>query len=83
VVAFVQKIRELDLFKRPGIAETIDWAHALMQLDVLVLDPSTINDTLGVLLKYQDDIARLQGSEAERILSEIKAALADRAGATA
>ena len=57
--------------------------HALMQLDILVLDPNTINDTLGVLLKYQDDIARLQGSEAERILSEIKAGLADRAGATA
>jgi MoxR-like ATPase len=73
VVAFVQKLRTMDLFKLPGIAETIDWAEALMQLDVLELSPQAINDTLGVLLKYQDDIARIQGSEAARLLDQIKA----------
>lgn len=73
IVAFVQKIRSLDLFKLPGVAETIDWAHALTQLDRLTLDPDTINDTLGTLLKYQDDIAKIQGSEAARILDEVKA----------
>lgn len=78
VVGFVQKIRGLDLFKLPGIAETIDWTHALMQLDALVLDPETVDNTLGILLKYQDDIARLQGSEAQRILEEVKAELATR-----
>ncbi len=76
VVGFVQKIRGMDLFKLPGIAETIDWTHALMQLDALVLDPETVDNTLGILLKYQDDIARLQGSEAQRILEEVKAELA-------
>ena len=76
VVGYVQKVRELDLFKLPGIAETIDWVHALMQLDAVALDPAMVNDTLGVLLKYQDDIARLQGSEAERILNEVRAELA-------
>jgi MoxR-like ATPase len=77
VVAFVQKLRAAgDLFKLPGIAETIDWAHALSQLDVLVLTPEAINDTLGVLLKYQDDIAKIQGSEAERLLAQVKAELA-------
>ncbi len=77
VVAFVQKLRATpDLFKLPGIAETIDWAHALSQLDVLALTPEAINDTLGVLLKYQDDIAKIQGSEAERLLSQVKAELA-------
>ena len=75
VVGYVQKVRELDLFKLPGIAETIDWVHALMQLDAVALDPAMVNDTLGVLLKYQDDIARLQGSEAERILNEVRAEL--------
>ena len=60
IVAFVQKIRSMDLFKLPGVAETIDWAHALTQLDRLALDPDTINDTLGTLLKYQDDIARIR-----------------------
>jgi hypothetical protein len=63
----------MDLFKLPGIAETIDWTEALMQLDVLELTPQAINDTLGVLLKYQDDIARLHGSEAARILNQVKA----------
>ena len=76
VVGYVQKVRELELFKLPGIAETIDWVHALMQLDAVALDPAMVNDTLGVLLKYQDDIARLQGSEAERILNEVRAELA-------
>jgi MoxR-like ATPase len=79
IVAFVQKIRTLDLFKLPGVAETIDWAQALTQLDRLALDPDTINDTLGALLKYQDDIAKLRGSEAAKILDEAKAELA-RAG---
>jgi MoxR-like ATPase len=73
VVEFVQRLRKMDLFKLPGIAETIDWAEALMQLDVLELTPQAINDTLGVLLKYQDDIARIQGSEAARLLDQIKA----------
>lgn len=82
IVAFVQKIRNLDLFKLPGVAETIDWAQALTQLDRLALDPDTINDTLGALLKYQDDIAKLRGSEAARILEEAKAELA-REGAAA
>ena len=71
VVAFVQKLRGMDLFKLPGVAETIDWSKALVTLDKLALDPDTINDTLGVLLKYQDDIARVRGSEAARILDEI------------
>jgi MoxR-like ATPase len=76
VVAFVQKLRTMDLFKLPGVAETIDWTEALMQLDVLELAPSAINDTLGVLLKYQDDIARIQGSEAARLLDQVKAEIA-------
>ena len=72
VVTFVQKLRDMDLFKQPGVAETIDWANALTQLDCLVLDPDTINNTLGTLLKYQDDIEKIRGSEASRILAEIK-----------
>jgi MoxR-like ATPase len=72
IVAFVQTLREIELYKLPGIAETIEWTRALMQLDTLVLDPQVIQDTLGVLLKYQDDIARLQGSEAGRILEQIR-----------
>jgi len=72
VVAFVQKLREMDLFKLPGIAETIDWNQALTQLDVLALEPDVINDTVGALLKYQDDIVKLRGSEAARILDELK-----------
>ena len=76
VVGFVQRLREMDLFKLPGIAETIDWAHALTQLDCMSLDPETVNDTLGTILKYQDDIQRIQGSEANRILNEVKAELA-------
>jgi MoxR-like ATPase len=81
VVSFVQKLRKTqDLFKLPGVAETIDWAHALSQLDVLALTPEAINDTLGVLLKYQDDIAKIQGSEAERLLTQVKAELAAAGG---
>ena len=71
IVAFVQKLRAADLFKRPGIAETIDWARALVELDRRSLDASVVNDTLGVLLKYQDDIAAVRGSDAARILDEI------------
>jgi MoxR-like ATPase len=76
VVEFVQKLRKMDLFKLPGIAETIDWTEALMQLDALELGPQAINDTLGVLLKYQDDIARIQGSEAAKLLEQVKAEIA-------
>ena len=76
VVAFVQRLRGTDLFKQPGIAETLDWAAALTQLDKLALDPETIDNTLGVLLKYQDDIQKIQGSEAARLLQEVKSELA-------
>jgi len=72
VVAFVQSLRKIDLFKLPGVAETIDWNQALTQLDAIALTPELINDTIGALLKYQDDIARIRGSEAARILDEIK-----------
>lgn len=82
IVGFVQKLRGQDLFKLPGVAETIDWAHALTQLDCLALEPEIINNTLGTLLKYQDDIAKIQGSEAGRILADVKAELA-MAGARA
>jgi MoxR-like ATPase len=71
IVAFVQKLRAADLFKRPGIAETIDWAKALVELDRRSLDVTAVNESLGVLLKYQDDISSVRGSEAARILSEI------------
>ena len=73
VVAFVQRLRAMDLFKLPGVAETIDWSKALVSLDQVTLDPRLVEDTLGALLKYQDDIARVKGSEAARILSEVKA----------
>ncbi|WP_377297985.1 AAA family ATPase [Rhizobium sp. SGZ-381] len=75
VVAYVQKLRTVDLFKNPGIAETIDWATALTELDRLALDPETISDTLGTLLKYQDDIARIRGGEGGALLAEVKADL--------
>ncbi|MCG7492856.1 MoxR family ATPase [Thalassobius sp. Cn5-15] len=75
VVAFVQRLRTEDLFKKPGVAETIDWAKCLLALDVLTLSPEVIADTLGAVLKYQDDIQRLQGSEAGRILEEARATL--------
>jgi MoxR-like ATPase len=76
VVAFVQRLRKMDLFKLPGVAETIDWSKALVALDKMTLDPQTVNDTLGTLLKYQDDITRVRGSEAERLLAEVRAELA-------
>jgi len=75
VVAFVQRLRTEDLFKKPGVAETIDWAKCLLALDVLTLSPEVIADTLGAVLKYQDDIQKLQGSEAKRLLDEAKASL--------
>ncbi|MEL6467054.1 MAG: MoxR family ATPase [Pseudomonadota bacterium] len=75
VVAFVQRLRTEDLFKKPGVAETIDWAKCLLALDVLTLSPEVIADTLGAILKYQDDIQKLQGSEAKRLLDEAKASL--------
>jgi MoxR-like ATPase len=76
VVAFVQRLRSVDLFKLPGVAETIDWANCLVALDRIALDPETVNNTLGVLLKYQDDIERMAGEESERLVSEAKAAAA-------
>ena len=72
IVAFVQKLRTLELYKLPGIAETLDWTRALMELDALVLDPDTVNNTLGVLLKYQDDIGKVKGSEAARLLAQVR-----------
>jgi len=75
IVAFVQSLRTEDIFKKPGVAETIDWAKCLLALDVVDLSPEVISDTLGAILKYQDDIQKLQGSEAKRILDEAKAGL--------
>lgn len=72
----MQRLRAMDLFKVPGIAETIDWASALHQLDIIELTPDAIDDTLGVLLKYQDDIAKIRGSEASKILDEVKSEIA-------
>ncbi len=72
VVAFVQRLRRMELFKLPGIAETLDWADALTQLDKVTLDEEAVDSTLGVLLKYQDDIAKIEGSEAARLLNEVK-----------
>ncbi len=76
VVAFVQRLRSEDLFKKPGVAETIDWAKCLLALDVITLTPEVIADTLGAILKYQDDIQKIQGSEARRLLDEARAGLA-------
>ena len=75
VVAFVQALRKEDLFKSPGVAETLDWAGALTELNAVALDPATVSDTLGVLLKYQDDIARLDQSKVKQLLDEAKAEL--------
>jgi MoxR-like ATPase len=75
VVAFVQALRKEDLFKSPGVAETLDWAGALTELDAVALDPATVSDTLGVLLKYQDDIARLDGTKVKALLDEVKSEL--------
>jgi MoxR-like ATPase len=76
VVAFVQKLRTEDLFKKPGVAETIDWAKCLLALDVVALSPEVIADTLGAILKYQDDIQKITGSPAKKILDEVRAGLA-------
>ncbi|MBL6595451.1 MAG: MoxR family ATPase [Candidatus Puniceispirillum sp.] len=75
VVDFVQALRGQQLFKSPGVAETIDWAQALVELNCVALDPQTVDSTMGVLLKYQDDISRIQGTEAARILSEVQRAM--------
>jgi MoxR-like ATPase len=75
VVAFVQALRKEDLFKAPGVAETLDWAGALTELDVVALDPATVSDTLGALLKYQDDIARLDQTKVKALLDEVKSEL--------
>ncbi|SEN34522.1 MoxR-like ATPase [Gemmobacter aquatilis] len=76
IVAFVQRLRTEDLFKKPGVAETIDWAKCLLALDVIALTPEVIADTLGAILKYQDDIQKIQGSEAKRLLDEVRKDLA-------
>ena len=76
VVAFVQRLRKTELFKLPGVAETIDWTNCLVALDRVTLDPETVNNTLGVLLKYRDDLERITGDEAERLVGEAKAAAA-------
>ena len=76
LVAFVQRLRKVDLFKAPGVAETIDWANALTELNAVALDPGHVSDTLGVLLKYQDDIARMEKGEGREILAEVKRSLA-------
>ena len=76
IVGFIQRLRGVDLFKAPGVAETLDWAQALTQLNQLELDPRTINDTLGAILKYQDDIEKIAGAEAARLLAEVKSDLA-------
>jgi hypothetical protein len=75
VVHFVQALRKQDLFKQPGVAETLDWAAALVELDAVALDPATVSDTLGVLLKYQDDIARIEGTKAKELIDEVRAEL--------
>src|SRR5690348_8099094 len=80
VVAFVQRLRGVDLFKLPGVAETIDWANCLVALDRIALDPETVNNTLGVLLKYQDDIERIAGDEAARLVGEARTAAASVPG---
>jgi len=72
MIAFIHGLRQQELYKSPGVAETIDWAQALTQLDAVTLTPEIVNDTLGSLLKYQDDIARIRGSEAARLLAEIQ-----------
>jgi hypothetical protein len=81
VVHFVHALREQDLYKAPGVAETLDWVSALHELDSISLDPQIINDTLGVLLKYQDDIVKMEGSEAKRLLEQIKAEIRTQAHA--
>ena len=69
-----RRLRKEDLFKMPGVAETLDWASALAELDAIELDPTTVSDTLGVLLKYQDDIAKMQSGRVAELIEEAKAA---------
>ena len=75
LVAFVQRLRKQDLFKSPGVAETLDWASALTELDAVALDPAQVSDTLGVLLKYQDDIAKIEGATTQTLIDETRAEL--------
>ncbi len=77
IVAYVQRLRQVDLFKNPGVAETLDWASALIELDKVAIDPQTVSDTIGVLLKYQDDIAKIETSEGREILNEVKRELSN------
>ena len=77
IIAFVQALRTEDLFKKPGVAETIDWAKCLLALDVVTLSPEVISDTLGAILKYQDDIAKIQGSDAAKLLEKAKERLTE------
>ncbi len=79
IIAYVQKLRHQDLFKKPGVAETLDWATALIELDKLALDPQAISDTIGVLLKYQDDIAKIASGEGAELLREVKTELSELA----
>ena len=81
LVAFVQKLRGQDLFKLPGVAETLDWASALVELDAVALDPALVSDTLGVLLKYQDDIAKIEGAKAKALVDEVQSELRAHAAA--
>jgi MoxR-like ATPase len=76
IVAFVQGLRTMDLYKLPGVSETIEWSRALLALDAIELDPDTVHNTLGMLLKYQDDIAKVQGSEAARLIERVRAGTA-------
>ncbi|MFN4153602.1 MAG: AAA family ATPase [Paracoccaceae bacterium] len=76
IVGFVQRLRREDLFKKPGVAETIDWAKCLLALDVIALSPEVIADTLGAILKYQDDIQKIEGAEARRLLEQVRQELA-------
>ena len=71
----MQRLRKQDLFKSPGVAETLDWASALTELDAVALDPAQVSDTLGVLLKYQDDIAKIEGAKAKKLIDETRADL--------
>jgi MoxR-like ATPase len=73
IVAFVQALRKQDLFKSPGVAETLDWASALTELDAVALDPAQVSDTLGVLLKYQDDIAKIEGAKTAELIETVRA----------
>jgi MoxR-like ATPase len=72
IVRFVQALRAIELYKLPGVAETIEWTRALLALDAVVLEPEVVNNTLGVLLKYQDDISKMQGSEAAQLVERVR-----------